>query len=105
LMWKDSTLAIPALEKVVLGSKRPETRLQALCTLDGLGKLNTVGLLDDHPGVRRHSIRVAEKYFGKGESIGGGALEEHVLAALVTNYNKDGQLRLQEGYTLGAWKG
>src|SRR5262249_38402504 len=71
----------------------------------GLGKLNTVGLLDDHPGVRRHSIRVAEKYFGKGESIGGGSLEEHVLAALVTNYDEDAQLRLQGAYTLGAWKG
>jgi len=51
------------LMKLARTAERPQTRLQALCTLDGLGRLDDESLLaalaDSHPGVRRQAIRLA----------------------------------------------
>lgn len=56
--------AVAALEKLVTASPNPKTRLQALCTLDGLHALRPEiairALKDVHPAVREHAIRVSE---------------------------------------------
>lgn len=64
LFWRQDPLAVESLQKLVRTSPHPLTRLQALCTLDGLSALD-VGLIetalgDACPGVRRHAVRLAE---------------------------------------------
>src|SRR5439155_21405879 len=64
LLWRDDKAAIEPLKKLVAECSRPQTRLQALCALDGLGGISTEILLaamaDEHAGVRRHAVRLAE---------------------------------------------
>lgn len=56
--------AVIALQALVRESPNPKTRLQALCTLDGLEALDSKALLgalrDAHPGVRAHAVRLSE---------------------------------------------
>jgi putative membrane-bound dehydrogenase-like protein len=65
LVWKQDKAAAEPLETLAQTSPRAETRLQALCTLDGLGMLRAgvliPALTDKHSGVRRHAVRLAEK--------------------------------------------
>lgn len=74
-------------------------RLHALCTLDGLGAKDAlrlalpVALKDQHPGVRRHAIRVCEMFPEPPAAIWQG------LVTLVED--PDPQVRLQLAYTLG----
>lgn len=87
----------PRLERLARESQRPQTRLQAMCTLDGLGLLSAAmverALLDEHPGVRRHAIRLAERFAGKpGSPIA-------KLGELTSD--DDAQVRIQLAYTLG----
>ncbi len=100
LLWRDDTSAAPALEKLLRESPRPEARLQALCVLDGLGKLTPPlvlrGLRDRHPGVRRQAVRLAEPFLGRAPAL------EEPLARLVAD--TDAQVRLQVAYTLGSWR-
>src|SRR5207249_5460089 len=57
LIWRNDKTAIPAFERLAQISSRPETRLHALCVLDGLGGLKssdvTHALSDADSGVRR----------------------------------------------------
>src|SRR5262245_20841833 len=63
LWWRSDAIARPVLANMITSHRRAETRLQALCASDGLGGLDPNVLLhalhDDHPGVRRHAVRVA----------------------------------------------
>ncbi len=56
--------AAPALRKLLGESRRDLARLHALWTLEGLGVLELrdllAGLTDQAPGVREHSVRLAE---------------------------------------------
>src|SRR5262245_5580186 len=56
LMWRGERTAVQPLEQLAQKAARPETRLQALCTLDGVGVLRPEllqrALQDQHPGVR-----------------------------------------------------
>src|SRR5207244_1138626 len=73
LVWEKDEAAVKPLEIMAQTSLRPEARLHALCTLDGLGdlwtshvqwKLSKSDLFlrkDKHPGVRRHALRIWEK--------------------------------------------
>jgi putative membrane-bound dehydrogenase-like protein len=99
LLWRDDKSAAMALEKMAT-SARPEARLHALCTLDGLGKLSPdlvqKALADKHPGVRRHAARLAEKFL---------AARPELWAALAKlGDDADAQVRLQAAYSLGAWR-
>jgi putative membrane-bound dehydrogenase-like protein len=64
LVWNRDQSARGPLVRLAQSAERPQTRLQALCTLDGLDLLDEADLLhalaDEHPGVRRHAIRLAE---------------------------------------------
>ena len=57
--------AVMPLSRLATTSPRAETRLQALCTLDGLGSLDDALLVtalgDTHPRVREQAVRLAER--------------------------------------------
>jgi putative membrane-bound dehydrogenase-like protein len=93
--------AVTLLERLARESNRPQTRLQALCALDGLHALAAGSvehaLGDEHPGVRRHAIRLAERFAGKSDRI------LAMLGKLVDD--KDAQVRIQLAYTMGEFRG
>jgi putative membrane-bound dehydrogenase-like protein len=106
LLWRADAQAIPLLEEMACRATRPQTRLQALCTLDGLlpaekgvpasfrGVLRQA-LADPHWGVRKQAIRIAEARLKQAPELG---------AALLPLVNDpDPQVRLQLAYTLGEW--
>ena len=97
LVWRRDLSAIPSLQELVRSSSRPETRLQALATLDGLDALKApmviVGLADPHPRVRENAIKLAER-----------VSEEAVIkAALQLVSDPDPKVCLQLALTLGEW--
>lgn len=99
LVERGERQAAEALEKMVREAARPQARLHALCTLDGLGMLSTStiqhALADGHPGVRRHAVRLAA----------GRLNEEPLLAEAVAHLADDADLHvvMQTAYALGAW--
>jgi putative membrane-bound dehydrogenase-like protein len=99
LIWKgDRAAAAPPLMQLVMTSERPQTRLQALCTLDGLGTtpatLFAHALADEHPAVRRHAVRLTEPRLGKSD-LGDAVLK---LAS-----DPDPHVRMQVAYSFGVW--
>ena len=56
ILWNADKNAAEPLEKLVTAIGKPEVRLQALCTLDGLGLLRpdvvASAMKDEHAGVR-----------------------------------------------------
>ncbi len=100
LQWRGDKAAIPLLRSLADTSPRPETRLEAMCALDVLGGLD-VDLVrkllgDKHPGVRRHAVRLSEKFLASNADLGS------IVAGLAAD--ADAQVRLQVAYTLGAWR-
>ncbi|MEX0643253.1 MAG: neutral/alkaline non-lysosomal ceramidase N-terminal domain-containing protein [Pirellulales bacterium] len=67
LVWRGDAAAAEPLLRIAVDSPHPAARLQALCTLDLLGKLRAEqiesALADPHPGVRRQAVRLAESRF------------------------------------------
>lgn len=94
---RDAASAGP-LRELLRGSARPQARVHALCTLDGLGELTAddvlVGLGDEHPGVRCNAVRLAETFFASA------AVGEKALALTA---DPDAWVRLQLAYSLGEW--
>jgi putative heme-binding domain-containing protein len=92
LIWRNDKTAVPALERLARTSSRPEAQLHALCVLDGLDRLGSSeivrALADSHPGVRRHAVRLSEKFFLAGDPV----------AKLVDD--PDPQVRLQVAFSL-----
>ncbi len=88
-----------SLQTLVKQSAMPQARLQALCALDGSLQLDEETLLialgDEHPGVRRHAIRLAESRLKKSTKLSAAVLK-HVEEAEPT-------IRLQLAYSLGEW--
>src|SRR5204863_9153308 len=78
---------------------RPEQRVHALGVVDGRGVVSPVTLRaairDRRPGVRRHAIRVSERFLSQDPAVG------NDLLARVTD--DDSQVRLQLAFTLGQW--
>jgi putative membrane-bound dehydrogenase-like protein len=99
LLWKHDLAAVPALESLAASAGRPQARLQALCTLAGLGALRSevvrLALTDAHPGVRRQAVRLAEPLLPTAPELG------PMLLTLVND--ADAQVRMQLAYTLGEW--
>lgn len=99
LVERGDQAAVPALKEVVAQSSRPEGRMQALCTLDGLHALDNAeiakGLTDSSPGVRRQAVRLAEHRLGEDAALAKG------VAALVAD--PDLGVRYQLALSLGEW--
>ena len=102
LLWNKPRMGGEAkgeLSGVVYGSQNPLARLQALCTLEGLGSVTpevlVAALGDEHWAVRRQALRVAEK-FEKSQGV--------VDAALKLADDPDPRVRLQLALSLGEWK-
>ena len=94
LVTSGDKAAIEPLKKLVVTSPTSRTRMQALCTLDGLSALTPElihqGLADAHPGVRRHAVRLASSVQG---------VDTAKLVALVND--PDAKVRLEVATALG----
>jgi putative membrane-bound dehydrogenase-like protein len=97
LVERHDQSAVPALEQVATGASLAQSRLQALCTLEGLACLRPEMLLralrDSHPAVRSHAIRLSEPFLRDS-----GTIHETILALVGDD---DPQVQLQLAYTLG----
>lgn len=101
LVHRQATNAAITLRKVANTSSLPAARLQALCTLQGIGCLDLEllqhALKDSHPQVRRHAIRLAESI----------AAPNSELQKAVFQLVDDPQpvVRHQLALSLGEWEG
>lgn len=90
---------VPELTKLVSQGKAATARLHALCALDGLRAVSEETLLtalnDEHPGVRRHAIRVSESHLNDSSRLG------QQLLQMVGD--PDPQVQMQLAYSLGEW--
>ncbi|HVW39563.1 MAG TPA: HEAT repeat domain-containing protein, partial [Pirellulales bacterium] len=88
------------LTKLARTAERPQTRLQALCSLEGLGLLGDeellAGLADAHPGIRRQAIRMAESRLDASPDV--------LTAVLKLAADVDPQVQLQLACSLGETK-
>ncbi len=100
LFWRNDVAAAPALERLAADATLPQARVQALWSLQVLGRLTpaVVGraLRDPHPGVRRHAVRLSEGFAGSDAEL------LAPVAALADD--PDPMVRMQVSYTLGEWK-
>ncbi len=99
LVQRGDRSCVPVLERLAQSSTRAETRMQALCALDGLGALSPTlirqALHDKHPLVQRQAIRLGEPYFDRDPELGPAA------AALVEATAV--RVRFQLALSLGSW--
>ncbi|HUE69514.1 MAG TPA: PVC-type heme-binding CxxCH protein [Pirellulaceae bacterium] len=95
LYERQDTSAMPLLVKLA-GGKSPLGRMHALYALDGLGALDAETLLprltDDHPRVRQHAVKLAEKLADVP------AVRQRLLAMPA---DADYRVRYQAAFTLG----
>ncbi|HEV3146107.1 MAG TPA: PVC-type heme-binding CxxCH protein [Gemmataceae bacterium] len=102
LIWKDDPAAVPLLEKLAFTSERPLARLHALCTLDGMNRFSPdvvqKALHDVHPGIRRHALRLSERFLASNPELAK-AVANYPVAAFP--FENDPQTRLQLAFTLG----
>ncbi len=89
--------AVPALRRVIRESQRPQTRLLAAWSLEGLQSLDVASiqsLLDDpHPGVKENAIRLAESRFKTAPAL------IAKVAALADD--ETARIRFQTAFSLG----
>jgi putative heme-binding domain-containing protein len=100
LTWRGDKAATSELERLVVSSTRPQTRAQALWTLQTTGALSASvvkrALGDAHAGVRRQAVRLTEGFANR---------EADLLPALTAlTQDSDLTVRQQLAYTLGEWK-
>jgi putative membrane-bound dehydrogenase-like protein len=100
LVRRKDKSTMPLLAKTVRAASRPLARLHALCTLDGLGGLDEQllesALKDAHPGMRRHAVRLCERFLARSPRL------QAAVAAMTTD--ADPLVRMQLAYSLGAWR-
>jgi putative membrane-bound dehydrogenase-like protein len=99
LMKKRDKSLVEPLVSLAKASNRPEARLHALCTLDGMGAFTSemsFALDDPHAGVRRHAVRLCYS-----EQL---VNEPMRLSRFLSKEggDPDPQVRLQLAYALGA---
>lgn len=100
VLWeRQDQAAVVPLRKLAATSKSPVGRMQALYALDGLAALRAedvaARMKDDHPGVRRHAVRLAERFHSD-------PLSAKLLASLVSlTSDADALVRYQLAFSLG----
>jgi putative heme-binding domain-containing protein len=96
LLTRGGTEAVSAIEKVMLATGHGEVRVQCLAVLDGLHALTPAhlarSLVDLHPRVREHAVRLCEKFSGD---------ESLVRALAALSADPDRGVRYQLALTLG----
>ncbi|MCA9016445.1 MAG: c-type cytochrome, partial [Planctomycetaceae bacterium] len=101
LILRADAESIPELKSIASSANLPESRLQALCTLDGLQALDAALLLprlqDAHPGVRREALRLSEPFLNASESLADAVLQR-------ARQEEDLSVILQLAYSLGELK-
>ena len=99
LVWRNDPATVGPLEQLVLKSPSGLTRMHALCTLDGLGKLKPDllerALSDPSPPVRRQAVRLTESRAADAPQL--------IDAAAKLADDPDPGVRLQLAFTLGEW--
>lgn len=97
MFWRADRSAVPLMKALAEGANAPQTRLHALCILEGLDSLKedllVKALADDHPGVRENALRMAESH----------ASPEVVVAALKLVDDPSPRVRIQLAFSLGAY--
>ncbi|MBB5038916.1 PVC-type heme-binding CxxCH protein [Prosthecobacter dejongeii] len=97
LLWKGGAEAVPGLKNMAAQAKLPQSRLQALCVLDGLQALTAeelmMALKDQNPGVRENALRLAEKF----------PMEAMAEAVIQLVEDEDAKVKLQLAFSLGQW--
>ena len=97
LFWRNDKEALPLMSALAFGGASAETRMQALCALDGLGEIEDerlVGALRDrHPGVRENALRLAER----------DARPQVVEVALQLGDDSDARVRMQLAFSIGSF--
>jgi putative heme-binding domain-containing protein len=95
LLERQDSAAVPLLEQMAREEPTSLGRLHALWALEGLGALQSghveAALKDEHPGIRRHAIRLAEAF-----------LPELASAVLALAGDDDAKVQFQLLLTLGA---
>ncbi len=99
LLHAGGSAAVTPLGSLAVASGSAKTRVQALCTLEGLGGMSAAMLLpslrDPHPAVREHAVRISEPFLGKAP-----ALDE---AVLYLADDPELRVRYQVAFSLGEW--
>jgi len=99
LLWRNDPTAAKPLRDLLQEGERPQTRLHALCTLEGLAQLTLddvlAGVNDPHPGVRRHAVRCSERLMSDSFAV------DQLKESFTTLVEDDAPVRLQLAYTLG----
>jgi putative membrane-bound dehydrogenase-like protein len=97
LVQRRAASAVPQLRKLALTAARPATRLQALCTLEGLESLDAellvAAMSDADAPVRRHAVRLSEPFLASSPQVRDAAI------GLVDD--PDLQVAIQLAYSLG----
>jgi putative membrane-bound dehydrogenase-like protein len=99
LVWGGDKAAAAPLATLARESSRPKARLQALCTLDGLGALKkdlvVSALRDPDAHVREHAVRLSEPFLQTGDAPEG-----------ILDLVRDPEIRVryQLAFTLGEWR-
>ncbi|MDW8353821.1 MAG: HEAT repeat domain-containing protein [Bryobacterales bacterium] len=100
LVERQDRSAAGLLAALARTSLKPEARVRALWTLEGIGALDAAlvrqALADPHPGVRENAIRLAEPLAGKDPAL------ENALLRMTTDPAP--RVRLQLALTLGEVK-
>jgi putative heme-binding domain-containing protein len=103
--------AVKPLWRLSRQAARPQTRLQALCTLDGLGAVSPdwlpAALTDAHPAVRRHAIRLCEPFLEARAALPRPVRERLQTVLLGLAHDADPGVRFQLALSLGvcSWPG
>jgi hypothetical protein len=95
----DHDEAVAVVQRLLRYSECPATRVQALCTLDGINALTpedlSAALADAHWAVRQHGVRLCEPLLASAPALGEAVLE---LAA-----DPDVRVQYQVALSLGEW--
>ena len=99
LVWRKDPAAVAPLKALAVEGKSPFARAHAMCTLDGLEALDADliarSMKDQHPGVRRQAVRLAESRAKDAPPL--------VEAAVALADDPDARVRLQLACALGEW--
>ncbi|MBI3877496.1 MAG: HEAT repeat domain-containing protein, partial [Verrucomicrobia bacterium] len=99
LLLRQDKSAVATLEELAMKATHPAVRVQALCSLDGIGELSrdflAHALADQDARVRREAIRLAETARMKSPAV--------IAAMLALVDDADGAVRFQLALSLGEW--